>query len=55
VLGEAELAAGYPERAVELLREAVAKARAAGLLPARIESAEQALAEAEVAAAATGQ
>jgi mannose-6-phosphate isomerase-like protein (cupin superfamily) len=49
VLGEAELAAGNPERAVELLREAVARARAARLLPARIESAEQALAEAEVA------
>ncbi len=51
VLGEAELAAGNPDRAVELLRDAVAKARAAGLLPARIESAEQALAEAEIAAA----
>jgi mannose-6-phosphate isomerase-like protein (cupin superfamily) len=50
-LGEAELAAGNPERAVELLREAVVRARAARLLPARIESAEQALAEAEVAAA----
>ena len=47
VLGQAELTAGHPERAVELLQRAVAQARAAGLLQARIEDAERALREAE--------
>ncbi|HEY2505612.1 MAG TPA: tetratricopeptide repeat protein [Streptosporangiaceae bacterium] len=46
-LGEAELAAGNRDRAVELLRRAVAQARGAGLTSARIEATEQALREAE--------
>lgn len=37
------LDAGHPERAVELLEEAVLKARQAGLLAQRIKDAEQAL------------
>lgn len=49
-LGRAELAAGNPGRAVELLRRAVAEARAVGLLPHWIADAEQALEEAEAAA-----
>jgi tetratricopeptide (TPR) repeat protein len=48
-LGQAELEAGNRERAVEILRRAVADARAAGLLPARIEDAERALTDAEAA------
>jgi tetratricopeptide (TPR) repeat protein len=48
-LGEAELAAGHHSRAIELLRQAVRLARAAGLLAARIEDAERALREAEAA------
>jgi tetratricopeptide (TPR) repeat protein len=51
-LGEAELAAGNAERAVELLTRAVADARTAGLLPHRVEDAERALREAQGAAAA---
>lgn len=46
-LGQAELAAGNRDRALELLRRAVAEARASGLLPQRIADAEQALREAE--------
>jgi tetratricopeptide (TPR) repeat protein len=51
-LGEAELAAGQPERAVELLGRAARLAREAGLLPWRVEDAEQTLSEAEAALAA---
>jgi tetratricopeptide (TPR) repeat protein len=50
-LGEAELAAGNAERAVQLLTRAVADARTAGLLPHRVEDAERALREAQGAAA----
>ncbi|MGH9171359.1 MAG: hypothetical protein ACRD0Z_10880 [Acidimicrobiales bacterium] len=46
-LAQAELAAGNPARAVDLLREAVSQAHAAHLMPARIEDAERELAEAE--------
>ena len=46
-LGEAELAAGNRDRAVELLRRALAVATEAGLAAARIEDAERALREAE--------
>ena len=46
-LAQAELAAGHRDRAVGLLRTAVAQARAAGLLAQRIEDAERALREAE--------
>jgi tetratricopeptide (TPR) repeat protein len=48
-LGEAELAAGNRERAVELLNRAVADARNSGLLPHRVEDAERALREAQEA------
>jgi tetratricopeptide (TPR) repeat protein len=48
-LGEAEMAAGNLHRAVELLRRAVTLAREAGLLPWRIQDAEQALRKAEAA------
>ncbi|HEV8064411.1 MAG TPA: hypothetical protein VGP46_06245 [Acidimicrobiales bacterium] len=48
-LGRAEMAAGRPERAVELLRDAVAKSHSAGLTPARIADAESVLKEAEAA------
>ncbi len=48
-LGEAEMAAGNLQRAVELLRRAVTLAREAGLLPWRIQDAEQALRKAEAA------
>jgi hypothetical protein len=51
-LGEAEVAAGNPQRAVELLGRAVAQAREAGLLPWRILDAEQNLRQAEAALAA---
>lgn len=51
-LGEAELSAGNPDRAVELLGRAVELARAEKLLPHRIEDAERALREAEEARAA---
>lgn len=51
-LGEAELAAGQPQRAVELLTRAVLLAREAGLLGWRIEDAERSLGEAEAALAA---
>jgi tetratricopeptide (TPR) repeat protein len=53
-LGEAELAAGQPRRAVELLDRAVTLARDASLLPWRIRDAEQNLREAEAIARATG-
>lgn len=53
-LGEAELAAGNPARAVELLRRAVPLAREANLLPWRIHDAEQNLHRAEVACRAAG-
>jgi len=52
-LGEAEIAAGNPPGAVELLRRAAGLARGAGLLPWRIEDAERGLAEAEAALAAS--
>jgi tetratricopeptide (TPR) repeat protein len=52
-LGEAELAAGYPQRAVERLTRAVTLAREANLLPWRIRDAEQNLREAESIARAT--
>lgn len=51
-LGEAELAAGNSERAIELLTRAVAEGRAAGLLQHRIEDAERALREAQATPAA---
>jgi tetratricopeptide (TPR) repeat protein len=54
-LGEAELAAGHPPRAVERLTRAVALAREANLLPWRIRDAEQNLREAESIARATSQ
>jgi tetratricopeptide (TPR) repeat protein len=53
-LGEAELAAGDPKHAAGYLYRAVELARAAGLLPWRIQDAEQALAEAEAAVSAAG-
>jgi tetratricopeptide (TPR) repeat protein len=46
-LAQAELEAGGRERAIELLRRAVAESREAGLLLAWVENAERALAEAE--------
>jgi tetratricopeptide (TPR) repeat protein len=46
-LAQAELEAGGRERAIELLRRAVAESREAGLLVAWVENAERALAEAE--------
>ena len=51
-LGEAELAAGQPQRAVEQLGRAARLARDAGLLPWRIEDAERSLSDAEAALAA---
>jgi tetratricopeptide (TPR) repeat protein len=48
-LGQAELGAGNPSRAVGLLREAVTQAHLARLLPARIADAEGVLLEAEAA------
>jgi tetratricopeptide (TPR) repeat protein len=53
-LGEAELAAGHPQRAAERLSRAVTLAREANLLPWRIRDAEQNLREAESIARATG-
>jgi hypothetical protein len=53
-LGQAELAAGDPRRAAELLYRAAELARAGGLLPWRIRDAEAALAEAEAAVRAAG-
>jgi tetratricopeptide (TPR) repeat protein len=53
-LGEAELFAGNPDRAVELLGRAVEMARTEGLLPHRIEDAERALREAESARGSGG-
>jgi tetratricopeptide (TPR) repeat protein len=53
-LGEAEMAAGNPQRAVELLSRAVTLAREAGLLPWRIQDAEQSLRSAEAALSAAG-
>jgi len=53
-LGQAELAAGDPRRAAELLYRAGELARAAGLLPWRIRDAETTLAEAEAAVRAAG-
>jgi tetratricopeptide (TPR) repeat protein len=54
-LGEAEMAAGHLQRAVELLSRAVRQAREEGLLPWRIHDAEQALSQAEAALAAASQ
>jgi tetratricopeptide (TPR) repeat protein len=51
-LGEAEMAAGDLQRAVELLSRAVAAARDADLLPWRIQDAEENLRKAEVALSA---
>ena len=48
-LGEAEMAAGNPRRAADLLSRAVALAREAKLLPWRIQDAEQNLRQAEAA------
>jgi tetratricopeptide (TPR) repeat protein len=48
-LGEAEIAAGNPRRAVELLNRAVFLARQAALLPWRIQDAEQSLRNAQAA------
>jgi len=48
-LGEAELSAGNPDRAVELLTKAVDLARAEKLLPHRLEDAERALRDARAA------
>jgi tetratricopeptide (TPR) repeat protein len=51
-LGEAEMAAGNPQRAVELLSRALMLARRADLQPWRIQDAEQSLREAEAALSA---
>jgi tetratricopeptide (TPR) repeat protein len=51
-LGEAEMAAGHLQRAVELLSHAVSQAREAGLAPWRIHDAERSLGEAEAALSA---
>ena len=51
-LGRAELAAGNPLRAVVVLSRAAQLAREEGLLPWRVQDAEQALGEAEAALAA---
>ncbi len=51
-LGEAEVAAGNPQRAVDLLTRAVALAREAGLLPWRVQDAEQSLSQARAALSA---
>ncbi len=51
-LGEAEMAAGNPQRAVELLRRALTLARQADLQPWRIQDAEQSLHMAEAAVSA---
>jgi tetratricopeptide (TPR) repeat protein len=53
-LGEAELAAGDPQRAAGLLSRAVTLAHEAGLLPWRIHDAEENLRQAEAALAAAG-
>ena len=53
-LGQAELAAGEPRRAAEFLYRAAELARAADLLPWRIQDAERTLAEAEAAVRAAG-
>jgi hypothetical protein len=53
-LGQAELAAGDPRRAAEFLYRAAELARAADLLPWRIQDAERTLAEAEAAVRAAG-
>lgn len=47
VLGDAEIAAGRPGQAVELLRRAVTVARQASLLPWRVKDAEETLRKAE--------
>ena len=52
-LGEAELSANRPDRAVELLTRAVELARAEKLLPHRVEDAERALREAQSARASS--
>jgi tetratricopeptide (TPR) repeat protein len=52
-LGEAELAAGNKERAVDLLTRAVTEARAARLRQHWVENAERALRQAQVAASGT--
>lgn len=48
-LGEAELEAGHPDRAVDLLEEAVLTAREAGLLIERVQQAEETLQKAKSA------
>jgi tetratricopeptide (TPR) repeat protein len=54
-LGEAEMAAGHLQRAIELLSRAVRQAREEGLLPWRIHDAEQSLSQAEAALSAASQ
>ena len=54
-LGEAEIAAGNPRRAVQLLGRAVTLARDTGLLPWRVEAAEEALGTARAALSAAGE
>jgi hypothetical protein len=54
-LGEAEMEAGNPQCAVELLTRAVAAAREADLLPWRIGDAEQSLRKAQSASSAATQ
>jgi hypothetical protein len=54
-LGQAEMDAGNPQRAVDLLTRAVAVAREADLLPWRIADAEQSLGEAQAASSAAKQ
>jgi tetratricopeptide (TPR) repeat protein len=54
-LGEAEMAAGNPQRAVELLTRAVTGAREADLLPWRIHDAEENLRKAQAACSAAAQ
>ena len=54
-LGEAEIAAGNPRQAVALLDRAVTLARETGLLPWRVEAAEQALGTARAAVSAAAE
>jgi tetratricopeptide (TPR) repeat protein len=54
-LGEAEMAAGNPQRAVGLLTRAVTAAHEADLLPWRISNAEQSLHQAQAASSAATQ
>ena len=49
-LSEAEIAAGRPRRAIDLVRRALTVARQASLLPWRVQDAEETLRKAEAAA-----